>query len=100
MQTMYYKTSSFIRHQGNLVDLAAYRRKLSAVSGGWAPEAAPAADLEEGPALRLLPRAGERRAPRGRVLRRRARRLAAALDLCASLAVVVLALSAAASFLL
>ena len=38
MQTMYFETSSFIRHEGNLVDLAAYRQKLSAVSGGcWAP---------------------------------------------------------------
>ena len=37
MQTIYYKTSSFIRHEGNLVDLAAYRQKLSAVSGDWAP---------------------------------------------------------------
>ena len=34
MQTIYYKTEHFIRHQGNLVDLAAYRQKLSAVSGG------------------------------------------------------------------
>ena len=34
MQTIYYQTSSFIRHEGNVVDLGAYRRKLSAVSGG------------------------------------------------------------------
>ena len=34
MQTIYYRTEHFIRHQGNLVDLAAYRQKLSAVSGG------------------------------------------------------------------
>ena len=45
MQTIYYETSNFIRHEGNLVDLAAYRQKLAAVSGGnWspAPEGSPA----------------------------------------------------------
>ena len=33
MQTIYYNTSRFIRRQGNLVDLEAYRQGLGAVSG-------------------------------------------------------------------
>lgn len=28
MKTMYYQTSNFIRHNGNLVDLGEYRRRL------------------------------------------------------------------------
>lgn len=100
MQTIYYKTSSFIRHEGNLVDLAAYRQKLSAVSGDWAPAVQaplPEPAPEERPALRLLEPGEAPRPPhRGRAVRR----LSLALDLCASLAVVVLTLSAAASFLL
>ena len=47
MQTIYYETSNFIRHEGNLVDLAAYRQKLAAVSGG---NGAPAA-LGDGSAV-------------------------------------------------
>ena len=52
MQTIYYETSNFIRHEGNLVDLAAYRQKLAAVSGGnWspAPEGSPAFEAEAPP---------------------------------------------------
>ena len=30
MQTMYYSTSNYIRHTGNVVDLSEYRRKLVA----------------------------------------------------------------------
>ena len=64
MQTIYYETSNFIRHEGNLVDLAAYRQKLAAVSGGnWspAPEGSPAFEAEAPPhtgtVLRLVPAA-------------------------------------------
>lgn len=61
MQTIYYRTEHFIRHQGNLVDLAAYRQKLSAVSGG---DLAPVLDApvpepepgDRGPELYLLPK--------------------------------------------
>ena len=58
MQTMYYQTSHFIRHQGNLVDLTAYRRKLTAASGGALAPALeePAAPPAAGPDLRLLPK--------------------------------------------
>ncbi len=33
MQTLYFTTSNFIRHEGNLVDLTEYRRKLAAAQG-------------------------------------------------------------------
>ena len=79
MQTIYYETSNFIRHEGNLVDLAAYRQKLAAVSGGnWspAPEGSPAFEAEAPPrtgtVLRLVPEESpaQRRARRaGRLLR-------------------------------
>lgn len=105
MQTIYYKTEHFIRHQGNLVDLAAYRQKLSAVSGGdLAPVLdEPVADPEpqaQGPELYLLPKPAPR-TPRRRSARRqrRLRRAAVVLDLCASVAVVALTAGALAAFL-
>ncbi len=33
METIYFTTSNFIRHEGNLVDLTEYRRKLSLAQG-------------------------------------------------------------------
>lgn len=105
MQTIYYETEHFIRHQGNLVDLAAYRRKLSAVSGGdLAPVLEdPVPDLEptdQGPELYLLPKPAPM-TPRRRSARRqrRLRRAAAVLDLCASVAMVALTAGALAAFL-
>lgn len=38
MQTIYFTTSNFIRHEGNLVDLTEYRRKLAQVQGQPEPE--------------------------------------------------------------
>jgi len=105
MQTIYYKTEHFIRHQGNLVDLAAYRQKLSAVSGGdLAPVLdEPVADPEpqaQGPELYLLPKPAPM-TPRRRSARRqrRLRRAAVVLDLCASAAIVALTAGALAAFL-
>ena len=105
MQTIYYKTEHFIRHQGNLVDLAAYRQKLSAVSGGdLAPVLADPAPVPEepvqGPDLRLLPKPAPM-TPRRRMARRqrRLRRAAVVLDLCASVAVVALTAGALMAFL-
>lgn len=102
MQTIYFETDSFIRHEGNLVDLAAYRQKLSAVSGeSWTPgaEAAGESTAQEPPDLTLLSqREAEPPKPHRRHVRR-ARRLALALDLCASLAVVALTVAAAVGFL-
>ena len=105
MQTIYYETSNFIRHEGNLVDLAAYRQKLAAVSGGnWspAPEGSPAFEAEAPPrtgtVLRLVPEESpaQRRARR---TGRRLRRAALPLDFCASAAIVVLTVSAVIGFL-
>ena len=105
MLTIYYTTEHFIQHQGNLVDLAAYRQKLSAVSGGdLAPVLAePVADPEpevERPQLYLLPKPApmthRRRSARRQ---RRLRRAAVVLDLCASIAVVALTAGALVAFL-
>ena len=39
MQTVYYQTSNFIRHTGNVVDLNEYRRKMAlAQEGSLAPQ--------------------------------------------------------------
>lgn len=104
MQTIYFETRSFIRHEGNLVDLSAYRQKLSAAAGGsWAAQFE--ADAEAGPEAGEPPRltvlsAGEARAQPPRARRtRRAIRAALALDLCASLAIIALTACAALSFL-
>ena len=40
MQTIYFTTSHFIRHEGNLVDLTEYRRKLALAQEQPAPEEA------------------------------------------------------------
>ena len=105
MQTIYYRTKHFIRHQGNLVDLAAYRQKLSAVSGGdLAPALEEPAACLENPAeghLRLLPKpARPSRCREGRQTRKaHLQRAAVVLDLCASIAVVALSVAALAAFL-
>lgn len=38
MQTIYFTTSNFIRHEGNMVDLTEYRRKLALAQGRAEPE--------------------------------------------------------------
>ena len=50
MQTVYYTTSNFIRHTGNVVDLAEYRRRLTRAEGCLAP-----APVQEEPAGRPFP---------------------------------------------
>ena len=94
MQTVYYATSNYIRHEGNLVDLCEFRRKLSLTrEGSLAPrpeqDPAPRPAREE-PALTLLP-AGEKKGSRG------GERAAWVLDACASLGVIVMTLSFALS---
>ena len=105
MQTIYYRTEHFIRHQGNLVDLAAYRQKLSAVSGGdLAPvleEPVPDPEpMAQGPELYLLPKPAPV-SPRRRSARRqrRLRPPAVGVGLCASLAGGALTAGALAAFL-
>ena len=101
MQTIYYQTSSFIRHEGNVVDLGAYRRKLSAVSGGdWedvpVQEPAPTQPEAAAPLLRLVP--PEPSKARAARRRRNVRRVGLALDLLASLAVVAVTVTAMVQF--
>ncbi len=88
MQTMYYKTSSFIQHTGNIIDLGELRRRQVLAqhdSLARQPEEERYAPEEE-PAFRpvVLSLSPEER--------RRARRERQAwrLDLCASLAVIVM----------
>lgn len=95
MQTVYYQTSSFIRHTGNVVDLGEYRRRAERVqrdSLARQPEELredlePEAAEEPGfqPLVLTMSRAQRRRA-------RRERR-SWTLDVCASLAVVVMTLA-------
>ena len=96
MQTIYYSTTNFIRHSGNLVDLTEFRRKLAlAQEGSLAPS--PREDSahweparpEEAPRLRVL----EPRRETGPSRRARRERRAAALDACASLGVVIMTLA-------
>lgn len=96
MQTIYYQTRNFIRHQGNVVDLGAYRQKLGAVSGGdWArePEGEAAPVEETAPLLTLVPE----ESPQVRLQRRRRRRVRRAgilLDLGASAAILLMTVTA------
>ena len=80
MQTLYYTTKSFIRHQDNVVDLSEYRRRLA--------QAVQVQDLEEegdpAPQAQAEPRRS-RRSHTGR-----ASRGALFLYGCASLGVVVM----------
>lgn len=95
MQTMYYKTSNFIEHTGNLVDLGEFRRRQSlAQADSLARQPAPfygepepwQTSEESGfrPVVLTLSRSQRRRA--------REERQAWRLDACASLAVVFMTL--------
>ena len=87
MQTMYYKTSNFIRHTGNIIDLNELRRKQAAAqrdSLARQPEAwrVPEEEPAFRPVVVTLTPEERRRAAR----ERRAWRL----DACASLAVILM----------
>ena len=88
MQTVYYATSNFIRHEGNLVDLCEFRRKLSLTQeGSLAPHLEQAPDtVREEPVLTLLPAGEKRRSRMGE-------RAAWVLDACASIGVILMTLS-------
>lgn len=99
MQTLYFTTRNFIRHEGNVVDLAEYRTRLQACSGfdavpAWEEDFFP--DPGEGEAPQPVLRAVERR-PRSE--RRDFLSLLRLPDLCATLAVVVMAVVVVARFL-
>ena len=83
MQTVYYTTSHFIRHTGNVVDLAEYRRKLTQAEGSLAP-----APVQEDPVVRPFPHLTEVEHPRQERAPRRLPRLS--LDGWASLGVLIM----------
>ena len=91
MQTMYYKTSNFIQHTGNIIDLAELRRRQAAAqrdSLARQPEVEAYLPEEEPgfrPVVLTLSPEERRRARR----ERRAWRL----DACASAAVIVMTLA-------
>lgn len=82
MQTVYFTTSNFIRHEGNMVDLTEYRRKLALAQGQADPEA------EEEPVTPVRARTNHRRKGVSTGLM---------LDYAASVALIVTALSFAIS---
>ena len=88
MQTVYYTTSNFIRHTGNVVDLSEYRRKLARAEGSLAP--APDHRAEE-PVIRSFPHPAVAGRPRQERAPRRLPRLS--LDGWASVAVLVMTLT-------
>lgn len=81
MQTIYFTTTHFIRHEGNLVDLTEYRRKLALAQAQPEPE----------------PPQPQRTVPAPR--RRRLLRPGLMLDCAASVALIITALSFAAKIL-
>lgn len=80
MQTVYFTTTNYIRHDGNMVDLTEYRRKLAIAQGHPEPE------QQEEP---QQPRRARRRAVRPGMM----------LDYAASVALIITALSFAAKIL-
>lgn len=86
MQIMYYKTSNFIEHSGNIIDLDELRRRQTAAQRDSLARQPEAAGLPEEPGFRpvvlTMSRAQRRRAG----WERRAWRL----DACASLAVILM----------
>ena len=91
MQTMYYKTSNFIQHTGNIIDLAELRRRQAAAqrdSLARQPEVEAYLPEEEPgfqPVVLTLSPEERRRARRERQAWR--------LDACASAAVIVMTLA-------
>lgn len=81
METIYFTTSNFIRHEGNVVDFTEYRRKL-AMAAAPTPAAIPTAAVEETPVM-----------PRRRTPRRRTFLPGLVLDCAASLALIITALT-------
>jgi hypothetical protein len=79
MQTLYYTTSNFVRHTGNIVDLSEYRRKLDAAQQeqlSWMEQ-----EADEEP---------EQAHPRPRRSQPRQERHAALLDMWASMGILVM----------
>lgn len=99
MQTTYYKTSNYIRHEGNVVNLSAYRNWPDAVSGGpWTPGAEPTEAPWEASAAALYVVAQSRPAAKRRK-KRQGSDLRFWLDVCASMSVLLLTMTAVLQFL-
>lgn len=77
MQTLYYSTSNFIRHKDNIIDLAAYRQRMQTAAEQDDQELTPETEIDVG-----VGRTKRRQRPSGLLL-----------DACASMAVVVMALT-------
>lgn len=90
MQTMYYTTRNFIRHESNVVDLGEYRRRLELAQSSLAPDwlEQPVDQTPVAP-LRLVRDGREVVPPHVRRSARRAKQ-AWFLDICASLSVVAM----------
>ena len=95
MQTIYYTTEHFIRHEGNVVDLEAYRRKL-ALAGSRGSRSAPLAREMERPEEE--PRTEE--AAPARPAKERRRGLADWLEMTATLTVAAVAITICVQFVI
>ena len=84
MQTIYFQTSNFIRHTGNLVDLTEYRRKLALAQETRETAVKEIAPEEETEYIPLPRKSAQRR-------RARARLTGILLDWAASAALIVVA---------
>ena len=92
MQTMYYKTSNFVQHSGNVVDLELFRQKRALTQqdslarqftdGGWSQETGKRTRPAFQPVVLTTTPAQRRRA--------RKERRAWKLDICASLSVILM----------
>ena len=93
METIYCTTRNFIRHEGNLVDLTAYRQKLGQVSGACALAPWPMEEtVQEAPVRPAAPAKAKKR-------RRGKSPLGQWLELTASAVTVVLVATAWVQFL-
>ena len=103
MQTMYYQTKNFIRHEGNVVNLQDYRTRLRACSGFDAlpidedstESEAVWAVPEEAPVSRPAVRETQAEAAKPR----RTVSLHSLPDLCATVAILVMAVTVIVRFL-
>ena len=97
MRTMYYKTSNFIQHTGNVIDLTELRRRQAAIAqrDSLARQPEPLFEAEESSEVLEEPAFRPVVLTLSKQQRRRARqaRRAWTLDACASLAVVLMTLA-------
>ena len=88
MQTIHYTTTHFVRHTGNVVDLEEYRRKLALTREGNLAPLPEEREEPEAPRLHLVALQDRRARNSNRAARR-----AWALDICASMGVLLMTLT-------